>query len=97
VAAANGEVPPGAPLTILVGVYPASSDNIPALTERLETSGYDVYYAEVDLGPTGRWQRVLAGAYTDPLVAEREADRLNLVVPGVEARVIDVQLLRSGT
>jgi general secretion pathway protein A len=97
VSAANREVPPGAPLTILVGVYPASSDNIPALTERLETSGYDVYYAEVDLGPTGRWQRVLAGAYTDPLVAEREADRLNLVVPGVEARVIDVQLLRSGT
>jgi len=97
VSGVNREVLPGAPLTILVGVYPASSDNIRALTERLETSGYDVYYAEVDLGPTGRWQRVLAGAYTDPVVAEREADRLNLVVPGADARVIDVQLLRSGT
>src|SRR5204863_409548 len=68
-----------------------------ALTERLEASGYDVYYADVDLGPKGRWQRVLAGAYTDLQIAWREADRVNLVVPGAEARVIDVQLLRSGT
>ena len=30
-------------------------------------------------------------------VAQREADRVNVVVPGAEAHVIDVQLLRSGT
>ena len=48
-----------------------------------------VYYADVDLGPKGRWQRVLAGAYTDPQVAQREADRLNAVVPGANARVIE--------
>jgi len=40
---------------------------------------------------------VLAGAYTDPEIAQREAERVNLVVPGAEARVIDVQSLQSGT
>jgi general secretion pathway protein A len=101
VSAVNREVPSGAPLTILVGAYPvssASSDReIRALTERLEASGYDVYYSDVDLGPKGRWQRVLAGAYTDSQLARREAERVNQVVPGAEARVIDVQSLRSGT
>ena len=101
VSVVNRDVPSGARLTILVGAYPvssASSDrDIRALTEQLETSGYDVYYADVDLGPKGRWQRVLAGAYTDVQIARREADRVNLVVPGAEARVIDVQLRRSGT
>jgi hypothetical protein len=84
-----------------VGAYPvssASSDReIRVLTERLEASGYDVYYSDVDLGPKGRWQRVLAGAYTDSQLARREAERVNQVVPGAEARVIDVQSLRSGT
>jgi len=101
VSVVNRDVPSGARLTILVGAYPvssASSDrDIRALTEQLETSGYDVYYADVDLGPKGRWQRVLAGAYTDVQIARREADRVNRVVPGAEARVIDVQFLRSGT
>ena len=94
-------LPSDAPLTILVGTYPASSASverdIQALTERLETSGYEVYYADMNLGPKGRWRRVLAGAYTDPQVAQREADRVNLVVPGAEAHVIEAQLLRSGT
>jgi general secretion pathway protein A len=98
VSAINRVVPPGTPLTVLVGAYPRSSaGDIQTLTERLERSGYKVYYADVDLGPKGRWQRVLAGAYTDPQAAEREADRVNLLVPGAEARVIDVQLLQSGT
>ena len=73
-------LPADAPLTILVGVVSgierAATIATSALTERLETSGYDVYYADVDLGPNGRWQRVLAGAYTDPQVAQREADRV---------------------
>ena len=90
-------LPADASMTILVGTYPSSSaGDIHALTERLATSGYNVYYADLDLGPKGRWQRVLAGAYTDPQVAQREADRVNLVVPGAEAHVIDVQRLRSG-
>lgn len=101
VSAINRDVPPDASLTILVGAYPASSasleQDVRALTERLETSGYDVYYADVDLGPKGRWHRVLAGAYTDPQVAQREADRVNFLAPGAGARVVDVQLLRSET
>jgi general secretion pathway protein A len=96
----NRDLPADVPLTILVGAFPASSTfvdgDIHALTERLEKSGFDVYYADVDLGPKGHWQRVLAGAYTDPQVARREADRVNLAVPGVEAQVIDVQLVRTG-
>jgi hypothetical protein len=92
-AALNRHLPPDVPLTILVGAYPASTvrvDNqVRALTEWLEMSGYPVYYADVDLGQKGRWQRVLAGAYTDPQVAQREADRLNAVVPGAGAQVIE--------
>jgi hypothetical protein len=61
-----------------------------ALADWLETSGYTVYYADLDLGAKGRWQRVLAGAYTDPQVAQRDADRLNALVPGANARVVDV-------
>ena len=102
VSAVNRDVPPDASLTILVGAYPASSasleQDVRALTERLEMSGYDVYYADVDLGPKGRWHRVLAGAYTDPQVALREADRVNVLALGAGARVVDVQqLLRSET
>jgi hypothetical protein len=91
--ASDRRLPPDAVRTILVGTY-APSDvnadaNVRALTEWLEMSGYAVYYAAVDLGPKGRWNRVLAGAYTDPQLAAREASRLNAVVPGAGARVID--------
>ena len=101
VSVVDRDIPAGVSYTILVDAYPASSADferaVRALTERLEISGYHVYYADVDLGPQGRWQRVLAGAYTDPEIAQREAERVNLVVPGAEARVIDVQSLQSGT
>ena len=105
VSAVDRALPPDAPLTILVGSYPSVSaapgDNVEnvgeagtagsirALTEWLETSGYAVYYADADLGPKGRWQRVLAGAYTDPRAAQRDADQLNAVIPGANARVIE--------
>jgi len=65
-------LPVHAALTILAGSYPATDEGraaVAALTEWLEGSGYDVYYADVDRGPDGRWQRVLAGAYTDPAAA----------------------------
>jgi type II secretory pathway predicted ATPase ExeA len=99
VSAVDRPLPPDAPLSILVGSYPAGRagaggdveqvGGVRALTEWLETSGYAVYYADVDLGPNGRWQQVLAGAYTDPQIAQRDADRLNAVVPGANARVIE--------
>jgi len=94
------EVPHDTRLTIFVAAYRASSatleQDVRALTEQLEASGYVVYYADVDLGARGRWQRVLAGTYTDPRLAQQEADRLNAAVPGVTAHVIDAQLLRPG-
>jgi general secretion pathway protein A len=90
---ARRQLPPGALQTILVGSYPLADVNVEAnvraITEWLEMSGYAVYYVGVDLGSKGRWYRVLAGAYTDPQLAEREASRLNAVVPGARARVIN--------
>jgi type II secretory pathway predicted ATPase ExeA len=92
-------LPPTASRTILVGSYSMAavnaSANVRAMTEWLEMSGYEVYYADVDLGPRGRWQHVLAGAYSDAIEAEREARRLNAVVPGAAARVVDTAAVRA--
>ncbi|MCC7416344.1 MAG: AAA family ATPase [Acidobacteria bacterium] len=85
-------LPPGAALTILVGSYPVaapeSHDQVRLLTQWLEASGFAPYVAEVDLGADGRWQRVLAGAYTDPDAASRDAQRLRGASPSSEARVL---------
>ena len=84
-------LPPSATLTILAGSFPATEDTraeIAELTEWLKGSGYDVYYADIDRGPDGRWQRVLAGAYTDPAVAAADAARLNAVAPDLGARLL---------
>jgi hypothetical protein len=51
-----------------------------------------VYYAEVDLGSRGRWQWVLAGAYTDEQAARLDAERLKSAAPGLDARVISAGL-----
>jgi type II secretory pathway predicted ATPase ExeA len=84
-------LPAYATLTILVGSFPATEDTraeVAELTEWLKGSGYDVYYADIDRGPDGRWQRVLAGAYTDPAVAAADAARLNAVAPDLGARLL---------
>jgi type II secretory pathway predicted ATPase ExeA len=85
-------LPADAAATILVGSFPISSPtaaaDMRALTDWLEQSGYRVYYADVDLGTDGRWQRVLVGAYTDTESAERDADRLNAAAPGAGVRVV---------
>jgi general secretion pathway protein A len=85
-------LPDGTGATLLIGSFPtadpASPRAVRALTEWLETSGYRVYYAEVDLGPRGRWQRVLAGAYTDPGAARTDAVQLNEAAPKLAARVV---------
>ena len=85
-------------LTILVASYPlsgtesqsAGGDAGRSLTEWLEASGFQVYYADVDLGPRGRWRRVLAGAYTDSDVARLDAVRLRNTATGAEAQVVTV-------
>ncbi len=86
-------LPAEAARTILVASYPmsdpASDANIRSLTEWLEASGYDVYYADVETDQGGRWRRVLAGTYSDPEAARVDAVHLNDRAAGFEARVVD--------
>jgi general secretion pathway protein A len=85
-------LPADAALTILVGSYPmadsSTAANVATLTEWLEGSGFQVFYAEVDLGGSGRWQRVLAGAYTDPQAARRDEQRLRSAAPQNNVRLV---------
>jgi type II secretory pathway predicted ATPase ExeA len=89
---AGRRLPDGASLTILVGAYPLSAArsgaDIRAMTEWLEASGFRVYYSEVDSASGQRWQRVLAGAYTDERSARADVDRLKHAAPSVDARVV---------
>src|SRR5712692_1393371 len=88
---ASRELPADAVLTILTGSYPeteAAAPEIRSVTERLEASGYRVYYARVDRGPDGRWQRVLANAYTDADAAVTDAARLKAAAPDLDAQVV---------
>jgi general secretion pathway protein A len=89
---ATRQLPAGAALTILVSSHPiggpTTAADVGALTDWLESSGFPVFYAEVDLGSRGRWQRVLAGAYTDPESARRDAARLKAAAPQSEARLV---------
>jgi hypothetical protein len=90
-AAGARELPPDTPATVVAGSYPAGAgpdDAAASLTKWLEASGYRVYYASVDLGPAGHWQRVLAGTYTDQESAAAEAERLNRAAPGLEAQAM---------
>jgi len=91
-ASVERHLPADAALTILVSSYPASdpgvADDIQTLTGWLEASGFRVFYADVDLGSRGRWQRVLAGAYTDSEAARRDADRIRAAAPSSDAHVV---------
>jgi general secretion pathway protein A len=84
------ELPPDTAATVVAGSYPVggTDDAVTSLTSWLEASGYQVYYAPVDLGSAGRWQRVLAGAYTSQESAAAEADRLNRAAPGLDAQAM---------
>jgi general secretion pathway protein A len=88
-AAARHELPADAAMTILAGSYPQeSAGQVQTLTEWLEASGYEVYHVQVDQGAEGRWQRVLAGTYTDAAAAAAAAARLNAAAPELEAQVV---------
>jgi len=91
------QLPSDAAATILIGSYPisgpddvraTSSGAVLAVTEWLESAGYHVYYAEVDLGDRGRWRRVLAGAYPDAEAARADQARLKTSVAGADARIV---------
>jgi general secretion pathway protein A len=89
---ASHHLPMEAAFTILVSSYPIDEPTTPAdvaaMTSWLESSGFAVFHAEVDLGSRGRWQRVLAGVYADAESGQRDADRLKAAVPRSDARVV---------
>jgi len=86
------QLPRDAAMTILVGSYPIgaapTADGVRGMTDWLEASGFEVFYAEVDLGAQGHWQRILAGAYTDADMARRDAARINAAAPQLDAQVV---------
>ena len=86
------QLPADAAETILVGSYPvsdpASAEGVRALTEWLEGIGFKVFYADADLGRQGHWQRVLAGAYTDPVAARRDVARLQSATRSSGVRLV---------
>ncbi len=90
--AVDRELPADAAFTILVGSYPMgqseTATDVASVTNWLESSGFRVFYAEVNLGSRGRWQRVLAGAYTESRTAGRDAERLRAVSPQNDIRLV---------
>ncbi len=92
VAPPDRELPADAAFTILVNSFPVgletTAPDVANVTDWLETSGFSVYYAEVDLGSRGRWQRVLAGAYTDSTTARRDAGRLRAAAPQSDVHLV---------
>jgi len=90
--AVDRRLPPNAAFTILVGSYavngPTTAGDIRELTRWLEASGFEVHYADVDLGTRGRWRRLLAGVYTEPEAANRDVERLKAAAPGSDPRLI---------
>jgi general secretion pathway protein A len=91
-ASADRELPADAAFTILAASFPVGADttaaDVAATTEWLEASGFQVFYAEVDRGSHGRWQRVLAGAYTDSQSARRDAARLKAAAPQSDVHLV---------
>jgi hypothetical protein len=67
----------------------AADARVRGLTTWLQSSGYQVYYSDIELGGRGRWRRVLAGAYTDVEAARVDAAHLNVEVAGLGAEVVD--------
>jgi len=72
---------------ILIGSYPSGSDEAQQVADWVEASGLAVNRTDVDLGPRGRWQRILAGAYTDPDSAHRDAERLKAAA-AIDGRIV---------
>jgi general secretion pathway protein A len=75
------------PFAIVIGSYPAGSPEARQAAEWVEASGLPVSRAELDLGTRGRWQRILAGRYTDAESARRDAERLRSAA-SIDGRVV---------
>jgi len=84
-------LPDTAKYTILAASFAVSRENeaeIRSLTEWLESSGHEVYYATVDLGQNGLWHRVLVGTYTELKRAMSDAARIHDAAPELAPRVL---------
>ena len=73
--------------SILIGSYPSGSSEAQQVADWVAASGLTVNRADVDLGSRGRWQRILAGTYTDPESARRDAERLKAAA-AIDGRVV---------
>jgi general secretion pathway protein A len=86
------ELPAEAAFTILVSSFPdglaSTASNVASTTEWLEASGFRVFHAQVHLGSRGRWQRVLAGAYSDSQSARRDMERIRAAAPQSDAHLV---------
>jgi type II secretory pathway predicted ATPase ExeA len=72
---------------IVIGAYPSGSDEAQQVADWVLASGLPVNRSEVDLGTRGRWQRILAGAYTDPERARQDAERLKAAA-AIDGRIV---------
>ncbi len=92
VAPPDRELPAEAAFTILVSSFPdglaSTASNVASTTEWLEASGFRVFHAQVHLGSRGRWQRVLAGAYSDSQSARRDMERIRAAAPRSDAHLV---------
>ena len=101
---ADRSLPAHTPFTILVGAYPLddphAAADIRSTTEWLEAAGMRVYYAPIESVSGGRWQRVLAGAYSDDASARADAAKLKAAVPSIDPQVVsaspDPTIRRAG-
>jgi general secretion pathway protein A len=96
-ARAADEALAASPYAVMVASFPSAELDDPSgsaaarldrLTRRIESLGYDVRQAEVDMGSRGRWRRVLVGGYASLGEARREATRLQAMREFGDARVI---------
>jgi hypothetical protein len=75
------------PFAILIGSYPPGSAEARQVAEWVQASGLTVNRSDVDLGVHGRWQRILAGAYSDRESARRDAERLKAAA-AIDGRIV---------
>src|SRR5262249_51462314 len=92
-------LPLDAGATILGGSDPATSprasEDVRGMTVWLETAGLPVYYVDVDRGPSGHWQRVLVGAYSDERAARDDLALLKSAAPTLAPRIVSARLAMS--
>ena len=96
--ASERSFPSGARYSVLVSTYAASeaAEGVASAVRWIEAMGSPAYEARENLGTSGVWHRVYAGAFADRAAADREAARLGQAAPGLTASVVELDLSGSG-